>query len=297
MTKTGRAAVVRAFKEPLVIQEVPVLAPDAGQILIRIAASGVCRTDLDAPAGDWPVKPKPPFISGHEGVGHVAAVDVGIADGRHRRSLRVLRRDPGCRDALPKRRSTMKLHLCALLAGLALLAGCATGPKPADDKPSGQEQRLTEKRAVVAGVDQQRRLLALATDGGGTAVLPVAEEFRDFEKLRVGDAVVVSLTEAVAWQVKPSDKGAPGVSKRETLSNPRPGEAPGGAIEHAITVTATITAFDLARGTVTLAGPEGRSQTVKVHRPADLEHIRVGDLVDITYSEVRALAVRPAVKP
>jgi len=79
MTRTMKAAVVRAFKEPLVIQEVPVPAPGAGQILVKIAASGVCHTDLHAADGDWPVKPKPPFIPGHEGVGHVAAVGVGVS--------------------------------------------------------------------------------------------------------------------------------------------------------------------------------------------------------------------------
>ena len=190
----------------------------------------------------------------------------------------------------------MTSHMLVVAASLALLAGCASGGKPTDDKPSGREQRLVEQRALITGVDQQRRLLALEGDDGGIAVLPVAEEFRDFDKLRVGDPVVVSYTEAIAWQVKPADKGAPGVSARETLSNPKPGEAPGGAIERAITITATITAFDVARGTVTLTGPEGRSQTVKAHNPADLEHIRVGDLVDITYSEALALAVRPAAK-
>jgi len=183
-----------------------------------------------------------------------------------------------------------------LVASLAFLAGCASGAKPADEKPSGREQTLVEMRAVVVGVDQKHRLLALEGDDGGRTVLPVAEEFRDFERARVGDQVVVSYTEAIAWQVKPSDKGAPGVSTRETLSNPRAGEAPGGAIERAITITATITAFDVARGTVTLTGPQGRSNTLKVHRPADLEKIRVGDLADITYSEALALAVRPDVK-
>jgi alcohol dehydrogenase, propanol-preferring len=79
MTRTMKAAVVRAFKEPLVIQEVPVPAPGAGQILVKIAASGVCHTDLHAADGDWPVKPKPPFIPGHEGVGHVAAAGVGVS--------------------------------------------------------------------------------------------------------------------------------------------------------------------------------------------------------------------------
>lgn len=191
----------------------------------------------------------------------------------------------------------MTSHLLALVASLVLLAGCASGGKPTDDKPSGREQSLIEVRAVVTGVDQQRRLLTLEDAGDGVMVLPVAEEFRDFEKLRVGDSVVVSYTKAIAWQVKPSDQGAPGVSTRNTLSNPRAGEAPGGAIEHAITITATITAFDVARGTVTLTGPQGNSKTLEVHRPADLEHIRVGDLVDITYSEVRALSVRPVNKP
>jgi propanol-preferring alcohol dehydrogenase len=74
-----KAAVVRAFKEPLVIQEVPLPAPGAGQILVKITASGVCHTDLHAAEGDWPVKPKPPFIPGHEGVGHVAAVGAGVS--------------------------------------------------------------------------------------------------------------------------------------------------------------------------------------------------------------------------
>jgi hypothetical protein len=188
-------------------------------------------------------------------------------------------------------------YIPALFASIALLAGCATGPMATDtrlgERPSGREQSLVELRALVIGVDHERRLLALESDGGEHAVVPVAEEFRDFEKLRVGDAVVVSRTEAIAWQVKPADQGAPGVSARESLSNPKPGEAPGGAFERAVTITATITAFDVARGTVTITAPQGTSQTVKVRNPADLERIREGDLVDITYSEVRALTVRP----
>lgn len=78
MAKTMKAAVVRQFGKPLVIEEVPVPAPGAGQILVKIAATGVCHTDLHAAEGDWPVKPKPPFIPGHEGVGHVVAVGSGV---------------------------------------------------------------------------------------------------------------------------------------------------------------------------------------------------------------------------
>ena len=59
MSKTMKAAVVREFEQPLVIEEVPVPTPRAGQVLVKIEASGVCHTDLHAAEGDWPVKPKP----------------------------------------------------------------------------------------------------------------------------------------------------------------------------------------------------------------------------------------------
>lgn len=75
-----KAAVVHAFGQPLQIEEVPVPEVPPGQVLVKVAASGVCHTDLHAASGDWPVKPTLPFIPGHEGVGHVAAVGAGVKD-------------------------------------------------------------------------------------------------------------------------------------------------------------------------------------------------------------------------
>jgi propanol-preferring alcohol dehydrogenase len=77
--RTMKAAVVREFGKPLAIEEVEVPRPGAGQVLVKIQACGVCHTDLHAAEGDWPVKPKPPFIPGHEGVGQVAAVGSGVS--------------------------------------------------------------------------------------------------------------------------------------------------------------------------------------------------------------------------
>lgn len=75
---TMKAAVVRAFGQPLSLEEEPVPEVPPGQILVKVAACGVCHTDLHAADGDWPVKPPLPFIPGHEGVGHVAAVGAGV---------------------------------------------------------------------------------------------------------------------------------------------------------------------------------------------------------------------------
>lgn len=78
MANTMKAAVVHEFGRPLQIEDVPIPVPGRGQVLVKVRACGVCGTDLHAARGDWPVKPKPPFIPGHEGVGHVVALGAGV---------------------------------------------------------------------------------------------------------------------------------------------------------------------------------------------------------------------------
>jgi len=79
MAQTMKAAVVHAFGKPLTIEEVPIPTPGAGEVLIKVVANGVCHTDLHAAEGDWPAKPTPPFIPGHEGAGVVAALGPGVS--------------------------------------------------------------------------------------------------------------------------------------------------------------------------------------------------------------------------
>lgn len=74
-----KAAVVHAFTSPLRIENRPTPVPGPGQVLVRIEASGLCHTDIHAARGEWPVKPSPPFIPGHEGVGLVEALGPGVS--------------------------------------------------------------------------------------------------------------------------------------------------------------------------------------------------------------------------
>ncbi|HWK26255.1 MAG TPA: zinc-dependent alcohol dehydrogenase [Solirubrobacter sp.] len=86
-----KAAVVRSFDQPLAIEDVPIPEPGPDQVLVRIETSGLCHTDIHAARGEWPVKPSPPFVPGHEGVGIVERVGSGNAYGL----------EPGMRVALP----------------------------------------------------------------------------------------------------------------------------------------------------------------------------------------------------
>jgi propanol-preferring alcohol dehydrogenase len=78
--RSYRAAVVHDFHSPLTVQEVSAPALEPGQIRVRVEASGLCHTDIHAAHGDWPVKPSPPFIPGHEGVGKVVELGPGVTE-------------------------------------------------------------------------------------------------------------------------------------------------------------------------------------------------------------------------
>ena len=73
-----KAAVVHAFTKPLSYEEVPKPTPGPGEVLVKVETAGLCHTDIHAAHGDWPVKPTPPFIPGHEGVGIVEQVGPGV---------------------------------------------------------------------------------------------------------------------------------------------------------------------------------------------------------------------------
>lgn len=80
MTKTMKAAVLHALKEPLRIEQVPIPEPGHGELLIKVTACGVCHSDLHAVDGDWTPPPVIPLIPGHEVAGKVAKVGPGVTD-------------------------------------------------------------------------------------------------------------------------------------------------------------------------------------------------------------------------
>jgi propanol-preferring alcohol dehydrogenase len=79
-TASYRAAVVKSFGDPLIVEQVERLALEPGQIRVKVEAAGLCHTDIHAANGDWPVKPSPPFVPGHESVGLVVELGPGVTE-------------------------------------------------------------------------------------------------------------------------------------------------------------------------------------------------------------------------
>jgi Zn-dependent alcohol dehydrogenase len=76
-TTTIRAAVLERSRAPLTVEELELRPPGPGEVLIRLEASGVCRSDLHQADGDW--DDPGPMVLGHEGAGRVEAVGPAVS--------------------------------------------------------------------------------------------------------------------------------------------------------------------------------------------------------------------------
>ena len=89
---------------------------------------------------------------------------------------------------------------------------------------------------------------------------------------------------------------AAGAGQSSAIVRAKPGEMPGGMAARQSTVTATVTAIDKKKGTLTLKGPEGKTVVAKAEDPKNLEKVKVGDELLITYTEALAISVENAKK-
>ncbi len=75
-SRRTRAAVLRTVGEPTTVEDLVVAEPRAGEVRVRMLASGVCHSDLHVRDGEWP-RPTP-IVMGHEGAGVVEALGPGV---------------------------------------------------------------------------------------------------------------------------------------------------------------------------------------------------------------------------
>lgn len=156
---TMRAAVLREFGAPMEITEVEVADPQAGEVLIEVAASGVCGSDVKALDGKSPVVRELPYIVGHESAGVVAATGPGVTSVKPGDHVVVAMNGPcgRCRNCARGR-----VHLCS-------------GPN-----------RLRAIMGLMADGDTRLRL-------GGTAVRPMIGIGSFAEYVVVGEAMCVKV--------------------------------------------------------------------------------------------------------
>ena len=188
--------------------------------------------------------------------------------------------------------------IAACVAGSLTLASLAAAETAAPAKPaapvSGVVAAQTVKlTATVVEIDHKTRTITLKAADGRTESFVVDAAAKNLDQVNKGDVVVVTYAEALAYEVKKAgSKPATGVAVGAATA--KPGEKPAGIIARETTVTVTITAIDEKAPSVTFKGPKGNSRTIKVKDVAKLKEVKVGDKVEITYTQAIALTVEKA---
>jgi Cu/Ag efflux protein CusF len=192
-----------------------------------------------------------------------------------------------------------------LLIASAVALACAA-PALAQQKPSvggesavvtspgkGSAARVVTITASVEAIDPAARTVTLKGPRGNVVTLPVSEKAKNFDKVKVGDMVVVRYLEALSLELKKGGTGIRERSEREGSATAQPGQQPAAGAARQVTVVADVMAVDEKRQTVTLRGPK-QTVDLKVKDPKQLKLVKVGDQVEATYTEALAVSVDPA---
>ena len=185
----------------------------------------------------------------------------------------------------------------SLLIQVPITSGQTPAPAPAEKKPAAAEVKAVKVHGTVAAVDKDAKTITLKGPKGRTLTLDVHDP-QKLEVVKVGDPVVATYYEAIAIEVKKSGAATPGITVQEGRVSSKPGENPAGAVAREVTLIGTITAIDAKAPSVTVKGPQGRTETVKVKDPKNLKDVKVGDMIELTYAQalVVALDKEPAKK-
>ena len=187
--------------------------------------------------------------------------------------------------------------LTVALGAAAVLAvqSCGSTSLPsAEEAPAlggtAGEATMVTVRGWIDAVDKTNRTVTLKGPRGGTVTLDVKDP-KKLDSVAVGDPVVAAFIEALALEVKKVPGAKPGVSVTEARATSQPGETPSGAVGREVVVTATITAVDRKAQTVTIKGPRGNTETIKVKDAANLKGVEAGDVAELTYTQALAVTL------
>jgi len=151
-----------------------------------------------------------------------------------------------------------------------------------------------EASALVVGLDKATRTLTLKRANGQTTDVVAGPEVKNFDQIKVGDSVVVRYIEALSLELRKTkgEMGQPVV--REEMAKAKAGDKPAVAGGRQVTAIAEVTALDPVKKTITLKGPRGNSLTLDVRNPEQFKVVKLGDQVEVTYTEALAVSVVPA---
>jgi hypothetical protein len=186
---------------------------------------------------------------------------------------------------------TQRQGIKALAAATLISLFCLTNAQAQEVK--GEAVVASETvTATVTNVNQQTREVTVKTSDGQEHSFIAGDQVKNLAQVKKGDIITAVYTEEIAYQVK--HHGETGVQGTDAAASAKPGSMPAGVVAKQVMVTVQIIAIDPTIPSVTFKGPQGNTKTIKVKDPKKLVGVKVGDMVDITYTQALAVKVDEA---
>lgn len=176
-----------------------------------------------------------------------------------------------------------------IFLGFITINANAQSAVAAKNKQTEVMSTSTEVTAKVKSIDYKTRKMTLTLDGESYNLV-AGNDVINFDQIKKGDTVTAKYSEALVYNINRGGKAAPPTTSA-TATSARPGENPSANLERKVTASVIITEINRKEPSVTFKGASGETQTFKVMHPERLEGVKVGDAVEITYSEALAMKV------
>jgi hypothetical protein len=150
----------------------------------------------------------------------------------------------------------------------------------------------TSVSATVVAIEQSSRTLTLKNEDGTYEEMQVPTEVTRFSALKVGDKITAHYYDNLVVRLKKPGEAAMDVDT--AALTPTSGKRPGATAATQRTVTVTVTAIDPKVPSITVKGPNGWLYSRKVVDKKALAQVKVGDQLDVTWTEALLISVEPA---
>jgi Cu/Ag efflux protein CusF len=170
-----------------------------------------------------------------------------------------------------------------MVAGMIAAAALVSAPGMAMAQSKEVTSEIKTQSGVVEAIEAQSRSVTIRKPDGTVVTTVAGPEVKRFEEIKVGDKVNARYYENLVIRLK-----KPGEPEVDSLTKGTTGSEqtlPGGTKARQLTITATIAAIDASVPSITFTGPNGGRYTSKVQDPAALAKVKVGDKVEIVWTE------------
>ncbi len=174
------------------------------------------------------------------------------------------------------------------LIGAAVLMSMA---RPAMAQAKTVKSEMRTETATVEAIDASTRMVTLKKADGTDVSVVAGPEITRFAEVKVGDKVNARYYENVVIRLK--KPGEPETLSQVKGTTGSEQTMPGGTKAKQTTITATIAAIDMAAPSITFTGPSGWKYTSKVQDTEALAKVKVGDKVDIVWTEALLVSLEP----